>query len=81
MSKKLELYTAVAERETGLWVSLPIATGRLVSRIEWLELMQQDPHLFQIATLTAEELTNYSSAEEDVIERAVLVMWSDETLQ
>jgi hypothetical protein len=41
--------------------------------------MGDDPEHFQLATLTAEELTRYSTAYEDVIERAVYVVWSDET--
>ena len=60
---------------------MPIATGKLVSRDEWLSLMKEDPEHFQLATFTAEELTGYSLADGDVIERAVFVSWSDEKLQ
>ncbi|MGJ9420654.1 hypothetical protein ACHAC9_23310 [Massilia sp. CMS3.1] len=81
MNKMLELYKAVAERETGFWMDLPVSTGKSVSRDKWLSLMKEDPDHFQLATLTAEELTGYSLADSDVIERAVFVTWSDEMLQ
>ncbi len=74
----LAIYKAVAERETGFWIDLPVATGQLVSRDEWLKLMKDDPEHFQVATLTAEELTGYSMADDDIIERAVFVVWEDE---
>ena len=77
----LDLYKAVAERETGFWTDLPVATGKSISRGEWLSLMKEDPDHFQLITLTAEELTGYSLADGDVIERAVFVTWSDEKLQ
>lgn len=60
---------------------MPVATGQSVARTEWLGLVKEDPHHFQIATFTAEELTGYSTANEDVVERAVFVTWSDEMLQ
>ena len=78
MNKMLELYKVVAERETGFWVDLPVATAEKVARDEWLRMMEDDPEHFQLATLTAEELTGYSTADEDVIEHAVFVSWSDE---
>lgn len=78
MDKMLAIYKAVAERETGFWIDLPVATGQLVSRDEWLKLMKDDPEHFQVATLTAEELTGYSMADDDIIERAVFVVWEDE---
>ena len=79
MDKFLDLYTVVAERETGFWVGLPATTGKTVPRDDWLRKMRDDPEHFQLARLTAEELTRYSTADEDVIERAVYVAWSDET--
>ena len=78
MNKMLELYKVVAERETGFWIGLPVATAETVPRDEWLRMMADDPEHFQLATLTAEELTGYSRANDDVIERAVFVSWSDE---
>jgi hypothetical protein len=79
--KMLDYYTVTAECETGFWISVPAATGRTVSRDEWLRLMEDDPEHFQLVTFTAEEQTRYSMAPEDVIERAVFVIWSDEHLQ
>ncbi|MGJ9420484.1 hypothetical protein ACHAC9_22410 [Massilia sp. CMS3.1] len=76
----LDYYTAVAEKETGFWVGLPVATGQMVSRAEWLCLMNDDPDHFQLVTLTEEDLTGYSLAVEDAVERAVFVTWSDEEL-
>jgi hypothetical protein len=80
MDKMLDLYKAIAERDSGLWVGLPMPTGRTVSRDEWVRLMEEDPDHFQIATLTADELTGYSMDHEDLIERAVFVTWSDEQM-
>jgi hypothetical protein len=31
MNKMLDLYKAVAERETGFWIDMSIATGQVVS--------------------------------------------------
>ena len=76
----LDLYKVVAERETGVWRVVPVATCQQVSRDEWMSLMNDDPDRFQLATLTAEELSRYSMADEDVIERAVVVTWSDAVL-
>ena len=81
MDRLLDYYTVTAERETGFWIGLPFATGKTVARAEWLSLMDDDPDHFQLVALTAEELTGYSTADEDVIERAVFVTWSDEMLQ
>ena len=81
MGKKLELYKAVAQRETGFWIDLPIVTRQLVSRDEWISLMEIDPDHFQMATLTAEELIGCSMDNGGAIECAVLLTWSDELLQ
>ena len=81
MNEILEIYKATAERETGFWIDLPIATGEVVSRDEWLIRMKEDPEHFQIATLTDEELTGRSTDGGHIIERAVFVAWSDEKLQ
>jgi len=81
MDKRLDYYSVIADRETGFWVGLPVATGLTVAREEWLRLMENDPDHFQLVTLTAEDLTRYSTAPEDVIEHAVFVTWSDEMLQ
>ncbi len=82
MSKLLDYYTVTAERGTGFWVGLPIATGKNVARSEWLSLMDNDPDHFQLAALTAAELTGCLTEDDEVfIELAVLVTWSDEMLQ
>ena len=70
-----------ADRGTGFWVGVPVATGRQVPRAGWLHLIEEDRVHFQLVTLTAEELTKYSMADEEVIEHAVFVTWSDEMLQ
>jgi len=79
--KLLDYYTVVAEREAGFWTSIPLATGRSVAREEWLQMMDADPEHFQLVTITAEELTEYSLAQDDLIECAVFVTWSNEQLQ
>ena len=81
MGKLLEYYTVTAERETGFWVGLPFATGKTVARAEWLSLMEGDPDHFHLVMLTAEDLTGYSMAADEVIEHAVFVIWSDELLR
>lgn len=81
LDKMLDLYKAVAERETGFWLDLPVATGQLVARKEWLRMAESDPEHFQLASITADGLTSYSTTDEDGIERAVFVRWSDEQLQ
>lgn len=81
MKKQLDYYTVTADRETGFWVGIPVATGKSVERDEWLRLMADDPEHFQLVTLTAEEQTRYSQKMEDVVERAVFVAWSDEQMQ
>ena len=43
MDTMLDLYQVIAERETGFWITLPVATGQTVSRDEWLRLNQADP--------------------------------------
>lgn len=80
MEEVLHYYTVTVERDTGFWVELPVSIGKTVTRVERLSLMDDDPDHFQLVTLTAEELTGYSMADEDVIERAVFVTWSDELL-
>ena len=82
MNKMLDLYSVVAERETGFWIDLPIATGRVVSRDEWMAQMKEDPEHFQLATLTNDELTGQSNDDDGgIVEHAVFVAWSDEKLQ
>lgn len=80
MGKMLALYRAIAERETGLWVGLPIAIGQSVSRDKWLKLMKEDPIHFQLAILTTDELMGYSMGQDDLIECAVFVSWLGEML-
>lgn len=80
MDKILDLYTAVAERETGFWIDLPVATGQVVSRDEWLGRMKEDPEHFQLATLTDDESTGQSNSGSSIVEHAVFVAWSDEKL-
>lgn len=81
MDKLLDYYTVTAEPDTGFWIGIPVATSLTVARDEWLRYMAEDPKHFQLVTLTAEELTQYSMALDEVIERAVFVTWSDEQLQ
>ena len=81
MDKLLDYYTVTVDRETGSWTGLPVATGKAVARDEWLSLMKDDADHFQLVTLTSEDLTGYSMAADEVIERAVFVTWSDEMLQ
>lgn len=80
MYKMLDLYRAVAEPDTGFWITVPVPAGQSVSRDEWTKLMHEDPDHFQIANLTAEELTGYSMDHADLVERAVFVTRSDELL-
>ncbi|MGJ9417690.1 hypothetical protein ACHAC9_07990 [Massilia sp. CMS3.1] len=80
MDELLDLYKAIAERDTGFWIDLPAATGQQVLRAEWMSLMKEDPDRFQLATLPIEELTHDSVQDRGVIERAVVVTWSDEKL-
>jgi hypothetical protein len=81
MEKRLDYYTVTAERDSGFWIGVPVNTGMTVARDEWLRLMEEDPGHFQLVSLTAEGLTNYSTAPEDVLERAVFVTWLGEQLQ
>lgn len=81
MKRMLGLFKAVAERESGFWIDVPVDTGRSVSREEWMSLMSQDPDHFQLATFTADEWTGCPAANGEAIELAVLVTWSDENLQ
>lgn len=67
MEKLLDYYTVTAERDSGFWIGVPAATGRTVTRKEWLRHMAQDPEHFQLVTVTAEEQTRYSQCMEDVI--------------
>jgi hypothetical protein len=81
MNKMLDLYKAVAERETGFWIDLPVRTGQVVSRDEWLARMKEDPKHFQLATLTDGDSTRQSNDGGGIVEHAVFVAWSNETLQ
>lgn len=81
MNKMLELYKAVAERATGFWIYLPVDTGQVVSRDEWMAWMKEDPEHFQLATLTDDESIEQSNDGMRIVEHAVLVAWSDEKLQ
>lgn len=81
MNKMLELYRAVAERETGFWIDLPAPTGQVVSRDEWIARMQEDPEHFQLATLTGDESNRQPNGGVGIVEHAVFVAWSDEKLQ
>lgn len=78
LDRLLDYYTVTAERETGFWIGLQYAVGKTVARKEWLLYIEEDPKHFQLVTLTAEELTGYSSAPEDVNEPALFFTWSDE---
>ena len=81
MDKMLDLYKVIAERETGFWITLPVATGRTVSREEWLRLSQADPDHCQLITFAPDpELPFQAMTEEVVVEQALAVTWSDETL-
>jgi len=82
MGKLLDYYTVTAERRTAFWVELPIATGKNVACFEWLSLMNHDPDHFQLAALTAAELTGCLMEDDAVfIELAVFVTWPDEMIQ
>jgi len=81
MSKILEYYMVMAERHTGFWIGLPLATGKTVAREEWLRLMKEDPEHFHLVEIRPEEQTGYSHGIENVIEHAVFVTWSDEQVQ
>jgi len=82
MDKLLDYYTVTAERDSGFWIGLPVATGKNVGRSEWQSLMDDDPDHFQLAELTAAELTGCPTEDDEVlVERAVFVTWSDEMLQ
>lgn len=81
MDKMLDLYQVIAERETGFWITLPVPTGQTVSREEWLRLNQVDPdHCQIIAFAPHAELSLQSLTDEVVVEQALAVIWSDETL-
>lgn len=79
--KMLELYKAVAERATGFWINLPVATGQVVLRDEWMAWMKEDPEHFQLAMLTDNESIERPNDGMGTVEHAVLVAWSDEKLQ
>lgn len=81
MDTMLDLYKVIAERETGFWITLPVPTGQTVSREEWLRLNQADPEHCQIIAFAPEaEPTLHPMADEVVIEQALAVQWTDETL-
>lgn len=83
MDKMLDHYKVIAEKETGFWISFPVRTGHAVSREEWLQLNEHDPEHFQIITFASSgELPQQSLIhnEDEVIERALSVTWSDELL-
>ena len=81
MNKMLDIYKAIAERQTGFWIDVPVATGQVVSREEWLTRMKEDPEHFQLATLTDEAASGKLTDGSDTVERAVFVAWADEKLQ
>jgi len=82
MDKLLDYYTVTAERDSGFWNKLPVATGKTVRRSEWLSLMDNDPDHFQLVALTAAELTGCPTEDDELlIDRAVFVTWSDEIFQ
>lgn len=81
MDTMLDLYQVVAERETGFWITLPVPTGQTVPREEWLRLNKADPDHCQIIAFAPDpELPFQSMTEEVVVEQALAVTWSDETL-
>lgn len=81
METMLDLYQVIAERETGFWVTLPVATGQTVSREEWLRLNQVDPDHCQIIAFAPESaLPLQSMGDKVIVEQALAVTWSDETL-
>lgn len=82
MDKLLNYYTVTADRDSGFWIGSPAATGKSVGRSEWLSLMDDDPDHFQLAALTAAELTGCPTEDDEaLVEHAVFVIWSDEMLQ
>lgn len=81
MDTMLDLYQVIAERDTGFWITLPVPTGQTVSREEWIRLNQADPDHCQIIAFAPDaELPLQSMADEVVVEQALAVTWSDETL-
>ena len=81
MDRMLDYYTVTAERDSGFWLGLPMQTGRQVSRTEWLHLTTEDPEHFQLAELTAAELSGCATDDDErLIEHAVFVTWSDENV-
>lgn len=81
MDTMLDLYQVVAERETGFWITLPVSTGQTVSREDWFRLNQADPDHCQIIAFALDaELPLQSMTNEVVVEKALAVTWSDETL-
>jgi hypothetical protein len=81
MDTMLDLYQVIAERETGFWITLPVATGQTVSRDEWLRLNQADPDHCQIIAFAPDAgLPLQSMTDEIIVEHALAVTWSDETL-
>lgn len=81
MDTMLDLYQVIAERETGFWITLPVATGQTVSRDEWLRLNQAEPDHCQIIAFAPDaRLSLQSMTDEVIVEHALAVTWSDETL-
>lgn len=81
MDVMLEHFRVIAERETGFWLTLPVSTGISVSRDRWLELNQVDPDHFQILELApGPQSSSESTSDGVIIEKALFVTWSDETL-
>jgi len=80
MDTMLDLYQVIAERETGFWITLPVATGQTVSRDEWLRLNRADPDHCQIIAFAPDaRLPLQSMTDEVIVEHALAVTWSDET--
>ena len=81
MNTMLDLYQVIAERGTGFWITLPVATGQTVSREEWLRRKQVDPDHCQIIAFAPDaRLPLKSMVDEVVVEQALAVIWSDEAL-
>jgi len=82
MDKMLKLFRVVAERGTGFWIKLPVPTGMEVSRKDWLSLQEKDPDHFQILEIAPDaELPMQSATTGLVVEYALSVSWSDESVQ
>lgn len=80
MDTMIDLYQVVAERETGFWITLPVPTGQTVSREEWIRLNQADPDHCQIIAFAPNAELPLRSMDEVIVEQALVVTWSDQTL-